>query len=364
MINMSLIIVLVAVLLKVIFDAIKIKKEKYIYVMFIILFTLIIFREPISDLIGYFRYYDYLNGDITIKQFFSLNFEFMYKLLNVSVGIFSKKHYLFLVVVSIISLIGIMLSIKRYSKDPLIVILLYVTIGTYYMNFLILRQAIALSILIYSIKYIEEKKLIKFIIAIILAASFHKTSFVFLPIYFLCNIDYKKYICYIWPSIYLLTFLFKDLIMSFLRNKFYSSYNDYIYSGEGYLSLLMYIGMLIFSIILYKLYAEKKKNIKVKNKIKSSKNEIEKSILFKRLNIFFNFSFVTIFFQILATSQSIICRISSIFLLGFIYLVDNIIDAIDNEKTKKLIKGLVIISCIVFSIFYPAIGEYSFIKIN
>lgn len=229
------------------------------------------------------------------------------------------------------------------------------------MNFFILRQAISISILMYSIKYIEDKKLTKFIISVLIATLFHKTSLVFFPVYFLCNIDYKKYICYIWPTIYILTFIFKDSIMYILRNKFYSSYNDFIYSGEGYLSLLMYICILIFSIILYKKYIEKKDVIVVKKRKKDKKAEIERTVLLKRLNIFFNLTFVIIFFQILSTSQSIICRIANIFLLGMIYLVDNLIDAIDNEKIKKIIKVLVIICCLIFSVFFPAISEYNFL---
>lgn len=363
MINMSLVIVIFAILLKLLFNAIKLKKEKYIYIMFALLFIVIIIKKPISDLIGYFGYFDYLNSGITVKQFFSLNFEFLYKLLNVIIGIFSKNHYLFVIVVSIISLIGIMFSVKRYSKDPLIVILLYVTIGTYYMNFIILRQAIALSILMYSIKYIEDKKLTKFIISVIVATLFHKTSLVFLPMYFLCNINYKKFMYHIWFAIYLITFIVKDYVIYFFRNKFYSSYNDYIYSGEGYFSLLMYVCLLVFSIILYKKYIEKKDIVSTKKKRKIIKDEIERNVLLKRLNIFFNFTFVAIFFQILATSQSIICRITNIFLLGTIYLIDYTIDSISDEKIKKIIKCLVIISCILFATFLPAVNEYSFINI-
>jgi transmembrane protein EpsG len=50
-----------------------------------------------------------------------------------------------------------------------------------------LRQAIAISILFFSICYVVEKKFWPFILIVILAISFHKTALLFLPVYFLYN---------------------------------------------------------------------------------------------------------------------------------------------------------------------------------
>lgn len=66
----------------------------------------------------------------------------------------------------------------------------------------IIRQCLAVSILMLSINYIIEKKKFKFLLAIIFAASFHYYAIIFLPVYFLYEdnnkiLEKKKYLFYI-----------------------------------------------------------------------------------------------------------------------------------------------------------------------
>lgn len=53
------------------------------------------------------------------------------------------------------------------------------------------RQALAIAIIAYSYKYIENRQLWKFIICIILAMNVHKTAIIMLPLYFVLN--FKNY---------------------------------------------------------------------------------------------------------------------------------------------------------------------------
>jgi hypothetical protein len=67
------------------------------------------------------------------------------------------------------------------------VIALVFIIGMYAVNTSIIRQYIAIAILLYSFRYAIDKKLIKFIAVVALATLFHRTAFVFAAVYFIPN---------------------------------------------------------------------------------------------------------------------------------------------------------------------------------
>lgn len=83
------------------------------------------------------------------------------------------------------------------------------------------RQLIALSICLFSLKYVIEKKPMKFFILLALAFSFH-TSALFSLIYFFLNRDFKKY--------YLILFLFLAVIIgkTSLPTHVFSSFADFL----------------------------------------------------------------------------------------------------------------------------------------
>lgn len=55
-----------------------------------------------------------------------------------------------------------------------------------------LRQAIAIAIVFYSLTFVKEKKILPFILTIILAMSFHNTALIVAPLYFIINSKSEK----------------------------------------------------------------------------------------------------------------------------------------------------------------------------
>lgn len=78
-------------------------------------------------------------------------------------------------------------------KEFFIIFMAYVGGGLYSMGFNEVRQTAAVAIFVYSIKYIETKKIYKFLFFIFLATLFHKSAFILFPIYFIGYVR-KKYI--------------------------------------------------------------------------------------------------------------------------------------------------------------------------
>ena len=73
------------------------------------------------------------------------------------------------------------------SDDVYLAVLMYLAQGLFIFELTGFRQAIAISICLYSIEFVKKKKVFAFFITIALACSFHTTALVFLPIYFIAN---------------------------------------------------------------------------------------------------------------------------------------------------------------------------------
>ena len=107
--------------------------------------------------------------------------------MKLAINIFCKlismiwsNYQFFLCIVSIIEMIGFYYFIKNYSKNYIFSLFIFVTFDTYIFTFGILRQAISLSLLLLSVKFLKENKLLKYIMLVIFASLFHKTALIFL----------------------------------------------------------------------------------------------------------------------------------------------------------------------------------------
>lgn len=104
---------------------------------------------------------------------------------------------------------------KKYRELFPWIIFFYFT--TLYIFFSIngMRQALAISIVIYSFQFIQERKLLRFTFTILVAMSIHKSAIVLLPFYFIANYELLRnrliqYLLYI--TFVALGFIFKDYI--------------------------------------------------------------------------------------------------------------------------------------------------------
>lgn len=179
--------------------------------------------------------------------------------------IFSNVQYLF-VISSFLTLVFFFMAIYRYKERISMGISIFILFATTYnLSFNITRQTLAMAILLFSIKYIEEKKLAKFLACVILAASFHYTSLLYLPIYWLIELKSRN-----WDSskkvLFYLTFLlfivFFDSIVSFMSNisddfSKYSSYQINSNSEMGFGNIIIRFPLILIILINYKRLKQK-----------------------------------------------------------------------------------------------------------
>ena len=98
---------------------------------------------------------------------------------------FTDSPVIFKLITAFMSLIGVFDLCYNNSKRPVLSLYFYVTIGNLFFVLTGIRQAIAMSICMLSIRFIQKRKIIPFILLVLLAAQFHHSAYIFIVMYFL-----------------------------------------------------------------------------------------------------------------------------------------------------------------------------------
>lgn len=170
-------------------------KIKNKFLKFFIIILPPVFLATFRYNIGY-DYGSYIQGfinsyDCTLESIFSsydigdpIAYNFITKVMT-----FFDSDRLFLMVLSLLSLIPGLIYILNDWKDvntKSLMIFIYLFIP-FIFSFSACKQGIALSILIYSLKYVFNRKLFKFLLCVLLAFLFHSTSIIFIFVYFMLD---------------------------------------------------------------------------------------------------------------------------------------------------------------------------------
>lgn len=131
---------------------------------------------------------------------------------------------------------GLILSfINRYAISPVMGVISLFCFPVFYDSLNMLRNAIVCAIFAYSLKYIEDRKLIKYLICTLIAISFHNIAYIMIPLYFVSKMNWRNWmnvvnviagvvILYVWVLP-----LF-EIVFRFIRKDTYAQY----LTGESY----------------------------------------------------------------------------------------------------------------------------------
>ena len=163
-----------------------------------------------------YMYDSILYSDLSKGTYFASNIEPGYIFLVELFQSFSIEPYFFYLV-SFFANILVITTIFNLKRNRFLVLLSYLTFSNVFMiGFNILRQYLALSIFIFSIKYLLDSKFLKYFICVLLATSIHYSSIffiIFIPLFLVIKRGYVAYayiISFLIPFFY--NFLQKNLI--------------------------------------------------------------------------------------------------------------------------------------------------------
>lgn len=229
--------------------------------------------------------------------------------------------------------------LMRYSKSPGLTIILCVEMLIFDTWLCINRATMAVAILLFSFKYLIEKKPIKFILVVLVAVLFHNSAIIFLIVYPLLSIyekniskygSSKKFELIIFATVILLFITFNQLLAIFasrLGESYYGSYlNSPYMNGQARLSAtinsILYITLLYFP----RLIGGKE--------IKCNRSRLD--------NALFVISIFNICLTILTNRSTLLARFSQLLL---VFVVLQYSETISKLKNRNI---LTIVTIVVF----------------
>lgn len=247
-----------------------------------------------------------------------------------------QDFHLWLLLLILISTVLISTNLSKYS--PNIRISLFLFIASTEFVFLIngIRQCLAVCICFYALRYILERKPIKYVLLILLAMSIHITAAIMLPVYFIAIAKpWKKKMWFLILILIIIcmysTQFMEQLDSAFIGDSYYGYYMNMLYEAEGvniFRTAVMYIPVIMAFIY--------RKNIERIND--------------PCMNICINISVLNALCFTFASTigGNLTGRMGEYFNIFNLLLYPMIFERCVSEKDEKLIKVVFVIAYLVF----------------
>ncbi len=118
----------------------------------------------------------------TAELAIGMGIESGYVLFNWLVYSLGFSYHGFLVICALITIAPVGWFIKKYSKNPSLSFLVYVSTNLFFYNFGILRQSLAISILLCAVTFILKRQLLVSLLFVLLAFTFHRAAILWVPL--------------------------------------------------------------------------------------------------------------------------------------------------------------------------------------
>lgn len=242
--------------------------------------------------------------------------------------------------VGAVYIVAVLLVVYKESENPLMSVLMIISLG--YFSFILsgLRQCFAMSLISISYLYLKNKKPIKFILLVLFASLFHLSSIVFLIMYPICRIKYGllHIIAFIVLLVLFLGFqsTVRNLMSRFMGDSQYGGYLD-SETTLNFSGFVVQVCMFVFNLFYY---------------LKLTKEDENAIILY-------NMAFIGLSLQLFSSMIAEFFRLSYYFSFANILLVPLSIKTEPDKKTRDILTVIISLLFIVY-MFWDGVPEYSF----
>lgn len=340
-----LLIIIIAIYVYKLFD----KKSKKIQLIDILMIVALIIITGIRFDVGsdYTTYLDqFKNLDIkqvAIRDIFQDNYQFGFDLLSYILKIVTTNDYIIFWAVSLIIYPLLIVYMRKNTEIVWFAFGVFILMGFFDVSMNILKQQIAMVLILFSYEYLIDKKYLKFVLLVGLAGVFHVTSLfaaLLLVISRYIKPSYKNLLLSILIGTVGL-FTYKYILSNLFRyNTVFSVYKNYIlFQDSGILDrdyrVYSIVGYVFVFIILTFIILSKKNNLK--------------SILDKKYNMI-SLLFIGIIINIIAIDYWVLNRIS-LYMYQFIIVILPAYLKVKMNKKERLINSCLIVF-IIFGWFF------------
>lgn len=326
-----------------------------LFIMFLLFFSkkyndkrMLYFSAVLLVLYSTFRIYipgavvgnDYSNykiwyNDMSLASVFKIN-NFLFNVLVYTIKIVFNNYDVFIFVSSLLLITSVYYFSINLTEDNrcYFAIFTFLSFGIYDLSMSAIRQWLAGSIFLISLKQLKDKNLKNYIILILIASLFHNSAIILLFVYpaINCKIEYKKKILIFLVTTILIYFglYFKlDIYMISLIDKTYLL--KYLNTMDG----ALYANYTVFIISMFCFLLMVINNRKYKERIKN-------------YNFDFNYIVLLIIVSLLATKSALACRFQQYFMPALMTTIPGIINTYDGFFKKVVYVSAIILLLLIY----------------
>jgi transmembrane protein EpsG len=271
--------------------------------------------------------------------------------------IFGDPIYLF-ILSSILIVAANMLHLFKYTTDDVLAVMLFLEAGVYYSSFNLMRQVMAAAIVVLGSKYLYERRLIPYLIIIIVASLVHTTALVMIPFYFFCTIRVGKKNIIFYALMFAAIALLLPYGVSFVQGYYWDWYNTSTAVGYSWKNIVLPASIAGFAIVNYLVNrSDYEDDINSKTRIVTEKHNIlgnSKKTVSVDLNvIWLNATFLYLTFYLLGLQLRMAQRFASFFSLYAICFYA-------NQVTKSKYRNIIVLATIILLIAFGYITKTDF----
>lgn len=292
----------------------------------LLLFSVLRHETVGSDTIQYINMFEHIaNSNINLWELTFGDIEPGYVLLNYLIGLIDLDSRFFIIVMGVLILFPFVLLIERYSTKPWLSYYLFICLGFYNNSMFIYRQFMAIAVLVLALDFILRRKMVCFVLSVLLAVCFHRTAIIFLPLYWIYSLKINR--GYLFKALLVggLIFVLGPELIRIANNYARIQYEIGYSGGRTYLFMLLFLVWVLF--------------MRLKEYLSDS-----------RLKLFFHMLVLATLFQVLSLQMELFIRVVYYFVYSLIVLVPYAISACKSEFRPPV----VVAACLFFAILYWA----------
>lgn len=276
---------------------------------------------------------------LTLSKIFRDDFqEHGYSLLIKIIAVVYDNFNFFLTCVSLITIPLVVVSVAKLSKKPFLSLLIFIAFDYYAFMFSGMRQGIAYALCILSFLCIQNKKPVKFILLVLLAAQFHKSAYIFLPAYWIANVKINRYTLAGWGLLFIIVVIFKNKFYDLVENGLYRTV-DHAYEAKNTGAFMLLVRQ--FAIAGVMLFF-------------AGKNSLS-SINYNRFTMLVCAgAILSVFATIGGNAQ----RAANYYCMFLIFGIPELLDSLDDSMVKRVVNVTVIVGILAMFIYSLACDAY------
>lgn len=210
---------------------------------------------------------------------------------------------------------------------------LFITLGLYFQTYNTVRYYLVLAISLYAMRFVLNRDWIKFIFWILIAALFHKSVLLVIPVYWMASFSWKKWMIVMGLVFSVGCFLGKGLVLK-LALLLYPSYENTVFLEGGTSPISILRGILVIGLYLW------------------YRRRYEREVIDKELLFYAQLNLLSVVVCIFFSFLPVVTRIAYYFSISQLFMIPKMISGIEEKKIQKLVMLIVVIAYVIyFAIF-------------